>query len=111
MIRCIPPPRSLLFFLVALLTVFSLANAKCYNYDGSPSKDVFKPCNGSAEASMCCQIGPASNKEDVCGTGSEYGLCGFTGSQLYRESCTDPTWKSPACLKLCINGAGTSLLL
>jgi hypothetical protein len=25
---------------------------------------------------------------------------------IWRESCTDPTWKDPACIKLFVNGTG-----
>ncbi|CAI4213252.1 unnamed protein product [Parascedosporium putredinis] len=46
-------------------------------------------------ASMCCNVGTG----DVC---RDNGLC-FNPSveHLWRESCTDPTWKDPACVKLC----------
>jgi hypothetical protein len=56
---------------------------------------------------VCCHTGSDENGGDLCGSGSTYGLCGVTGTQLWRESCTDPTWESPACLKLCTTGAGT----
>ncbi|PQE24366.1 Transmembrane alpha-helix domain protein [Rutstroemia sp. NJR-2017a BVV2] len=67
---------------------------------------IYKPCNGSAPVSMCCLLGygTSHNGGDQCGSGSTYGLCGVTGTQLWRESCTDQTWQSPVCLKLCVGG-------
>lgn len=97
--------RSLLPFLVLLSQLLSLVSAKCYNYDGTASTSAFKACNGTG-VSMCCQLGASDDNGDVCGSGSTFGLCGVTGSELTRESCTDPTWKDPACLKLCVTGAG-----
>jgi hypothetical protein len=100
------PTRSLLSLLVVLFLLLSSISAKCYNYDGTPSTSAFKACNGTA-ISMCCELGVSDNNNgDVCGSGSTYGLCGVTGQQLSRGSCTDPTWKDPACLKLCIEGTG-----
>lgn len=65
---------------------------------------TYKPCNGSAPVSMCCHLGVINNGGDECGSGSTYGLCGISGTQLWRESCTDKTWQSPLCLKLCVGG-------
>ena len=33
------------------------------------------------------------------------GLCSG-GGHVFRDSCTDPTWKSPFCLQLCTVGNG-----
>jgi len=56
---------------------------------------------------MCCAI---QNRDpvsiDVCG---KNGLCGnglISNTSFWRESCTDPTWQSESCLKLCITGLG-----
>jgi hypothetical protein len=99
-------PGSLLSFIVLhSLLSSSLASPKCYNYDGTQSTNAFTACNDAGD-SMCCLLGESDHTGDVCGSGTMYGLCGINGTQLSRESCTDPTWKSPACLKLCVDGNG-----
>lgn len=103
--------QSLLLVFVALFPVSfcDAAETKCYNFDGTPADASFKPCNGTAGVSMCCQLGEASNGGDTCGSGSSYGLCVTgLGSQLWRRSCTDSSWRDPRCLPLCIAGNGIS---
>ncbi|KAI2639045.1 hypothetical protein GGS26DRAFT_371534 [Hypomontagnella submonticulosa] len=80
------------------------AAATCYRPDGSAVDDTYMPCDTDADVSMCCHLAFTNNGGDLCGSGPSYGLCGVTGTQLWRESCTDPTWKSPACLNLCTTG-------
>ncbi|KAF7877288.1 hypothetical protein EAF04_000971 [Stromatinia cepivora] len=82
---------------------------QCYSYEGVEMDPTYKPCNGSAPVSMCCHLGVINNGGDECGSGSTYGLCGITGSQLWRESCTDKTWQSPLCLKLCVGANDTEI--
>ena len=55
---------------------------------------------------MCC----ATNNRAVPNTPRKDGLC-QNGGTIWRESCTDPTWKSPSCVKLCIDGISTSTRL
>lgn len=66
---------------------------------------LYMPCNTTAAVSMCCATGPERTDPDVC---VDHGLChnSYYGNQLWRESCTDPTWKDPACTKLFLNGTG-----
>ena len=68
---------------------------------------LYAPCNTTAPFSMCCAIGPDRGGPDTC---LENGLChnAYYGNkdQTWRESCTDPTWKDPACIKLFLNGTG-----
>ena len=62
---------------------------------------------------MCCVTSgrSAPDHPDIC---QANGLCqGFAYdgtklvvSGLWREACTDPTWRSPACLRLCDRGVG-----
>ncbi|KAL8861908.1 MAG: hypothetical protein Q9178_001777 [Gyalolechia marmorata] len=52
---------------------------------------------------MCC----GTNNRAVPDTPRKDGLC-QNGVTIWRESCTDPTWKSPSCVKLCIDGISTS---
>ncbi|KAF6843234.1 hypothetical protein CMUS01_02277 [Colletotrichum musicola] len=65
----------------------ALTNAKDYKYE---------PCEDNGH-SMCCN----TVSGDKC---QPNGLCWNEGGRLtWRESCTDPTWQSPKCLKLCIH--------
>src|SRR5436305_7092778 len=87
--------------------------AQCYHPYGSvviPSD--YKPCNSvEGQFSMCCATFRA-NDADTC---LANGLCrnyaeNSQGNGIdllwWRESCTDPTWKSPYCLQLCVTGSG-----
>ncbi|KAF7956050.1 hypothetical protein EAE96_004971 [Botrytis aclada] len=82
---------------------------QCYSYEGDEMDPTYRPCNGSAPVSMCCHLGVISNGGDECGSGSTYGLCGISGTQLWRESCTDKTWQSPLCLRLCVGANDTEI--
>ncbi|KAH9228255.1 hypothetical protein K456DRAFT_1729528 [Colletotrichum gloeosporioides 23] len=56
----------------------------------------YEPCEGNGH-SMCCNVVSG----DKC---QADGLCWNEGGRLtWRESCTDPTWQSPKCVKLCIS--------
>lgn len=78
--------------------------AACYFPNGSDrnaeyGSEVYQPCNRSAEHSMCCRA-----KDHTCRSD---GLCFDSWSRLvWRESCTDATWNSSACVKLCTSGTG-----
>lgn len=74
--------------------------------------DTYQPCgNGisSDNFNMCCAIqGRSSNGHDIC---EKNGLCGnaaIGNTSFWRESCTDRTWQSESCLKLCITGSAES---
>lgn len=98
----------------------------CYNpplssgVAGTIQVDAYTSCNGiyppldflclidphqtnlliaSQEVSMCCRsIVVAGDPPDAC---LPNGLCvntAGTAPTYWRESCTDPTWKSPICL-------------
>ncbi|KAL0945031.1 uncharacterized protein CTRU02_202918 [Colletotrichum truncatum] len=103
---------------------FALANivfAACYTHNGtdrnsiSPDKgNNYSPCLQN-EHSMCCRL----KNDPYTDTCRQDGLCwNAQRGQLWRESCTDPTWQSPNCLKLCvdpipgnIDGSGTQWLM
>ncbi|KAF2673290.1 hypothetical protein BT63DRAFT_421454 [Microthyrium microscopicum] len=82
-----------------------IAVDRCYHPDGSSANTDYQPCH-QGRVSMCCAIGravsdPAYNKcrpDDLC---MEKGRA---IGNVYRESCTDPTWKDPHCLQLCSSG-------
>ncbi|KAF6843235.1 hypothetical protein CMUS01_02278 [Colletotrichum musicola] len=61
--------------------------------------DTYRPCSPLSEGhTMCCNTQPGDQCRDD-------GLCWNPRMRfLWRESCTDRTWESPRCLKLCING-------
>lgn len=96
-------------FFVALCTYFILGiDATCYYPNGTAafSGDQF-PCNAaSGVESMCCSTSYQGNmsepdrctKDGLCDSSNNYGVS--------RATCTDPTWKDPACLNLCTSGRG-----
>ena len=56
---------------------------------------------------MCCAIRRDGGSADIC---EKNGLCGnplIDQNDFWRESCTDQSWQSESCLKLCVNGEGT----
>lgn len=95
----------------ALLPVYTTAT--CYFPDGSiQSSDIYQPCKSGSNADgfrMCC-----GTNRDLAGnvpndTCRPDGLCDYISvsngvNQTWRESCTDPTWDSPNCIKFCLDG-------
>src|SRR5258708_7701358 len=88
-----------------------MATPACYTPNGTNINTsynasdgwLYATCHPDGSPSMCCAIGPGRDgTQDIC---LSNGLC---SNQLviWRESCTDPTWKDPACLKLFVNGTG-----
>lgn len=85
--------------------LFPLVFAQCYLPNGTDrhaaanaGNGKWTPCPGGSTNghTMCCN----TNTGDQC----RDGLCWNEGSKLlWRESCTDPTWQSIGCLKLCIS--------
>ncbi|KAL8784137.1 MAG: hypothetical protein Q9195_009161 [Heterodermia aff. obscurata] len=98
---------------LSLAFLFSTATAACYYQNGTdvtkfnPANKSYQPCNVTAQASMCCRINlDAGSPKDHC---RPDGLCDSPNHEfLWRESCSDPTWKSPHCQKLCLNYDGPS---
>jgi hypothetical protein len=83
--------------------------AQCYRPDGSTTDTDYQPCYQSAGHSMCCATNRTNAYVNKCRPDN---LCWqVDGGVIWRESCTDPTWKDPACLQLCTEGFGTSLVL
>ena len=97
------PGRIPCFALLFSALLFDLSTADpplCYFLDGTVA-DGQVPCNAAAtngtdNASACCQ-----------GVGDGYctqnGLCLY-GGILARSSCTDKSWKSLKCPRVCTNG-------
>ncbi|KAF2807441.1 uncharacterized protein BDZ99DRAFT_573268 [Mytilinidion resinicola] len=75
-------------------------SSACYFPDGTNTNAAFVPCNQTAieegKHTSCCAPG------DMCFTN---GICKANNSnQLnwnWRDACTDPTWKDPACPNYC----------
>ena len=65
------------------------------------------PCNASAEVSTCCA------PYNIC---LSNGLCAFNvtlsagNPQYYTSLCTDNSWQSPECMKICKNNITGSCL-
>ena len=110
------PIYSLIYrVLVLVVLVASETNIKpCYTPMGESRNKQFNvsngffyaPCDNIKEHSMCCAIGYGKDisKADSC---RPDGLCYNQGADVYwRESCTDPTWEHPSCIKLFVNGTG-----
>ncbi|KAF2177115.1 hypothetical protein K469DRAFT_697475 [Zopfia rhizophila CBS 207.26] len=75
-------------FIYGVLSI-NAAQAECFYPNGTnrnlnPAKGHWMPCNEAAN--------------DEC---QENGLCSNANGLVWREGCTDPTWESPSCLKLC----------
>lgn len=106
-------PLLFLTTLILLFSLFSSVRAQCYYPNGTlePSP-VYQPCgsgSGSDTFTMCCASnGTNGAPADKC---LNNGLCSYidlaTGTnQTWRESCTDPSWRSPSCVKFCLEGSG-----
>lgn len=93
--------------LIALFVLDTVA-AACYYPNGTDRNaefptDIFYPINPEDDFSMCCSNNGDQPRID--------GLClNRLGTIIWRESCTDRTWTSPKCIKLCA-GTSTGMLL
>ena len=93
------------YLLASSLFARTLLAVTCYHPNGQIVTDLdYEPCDQAAAATgtMCCNLNRA-NFPDTCASN---GLC-RNGGDTFRDSCTDPTWKSPMCLQqLCTAGFG-----
>lgn len=93
-----------LFVLVFCFGILcSLGHAACYYPNGIAMGEVdrifnYTLCDSNTEFSMCCAAGNTCRPDGLCFTDST--------ELIYRKGCTDPTWASPSCVKLCYNGIG-----
>ena len=80
----------------------SFAHAKCYFPSGKELGVKYRPCVSGREFDSCCNDGMDECRPD--------GLClNIDHHEIWRVGCTDPTWKSSSCIKLCYTGLGIVL--
>jgi hypothetical protein len=91
-----------------LLSLYVTAvSATCYAPDSTVIELGSQPCdNVSGAHSMCCATNRTTNADQCL----KNGLCYNPNGGLYwREGCTDPTWTSEACSRLCRSGRMSSI--
>lgn len=94
------------------LSLIDAAITNCYYPNGTDRnegfrRDTYFPINPGDDFSMCCShLGDKPRSDGLCANAD--------GSIIWRESCTDRTWSSPKCIKLCAGprpgNAASSLL-
>ena len=94
-------------FLFCLSLIFPQCYASCYFPNGA-SADILddlplmQPCNETPGVqSMCCMtqtigVFESCNADNLC--------VNDENTVLAQGTCTDETWRDPACLNLCISG-------
>ena len=96
-------------FLFTLPYILRPISATCFTPNGTDRNALsdtngetwFQPCETGNGYSMCCATSRSKFPDDC----RSDGLChNQAASLVWRESCTDPTWQSPSCIKLCITG-------
>jgi hypothetical protein len=107
--------------LLSVLYLVPLISATCYYPDGTIETSTdYMPCVATVGTfSMCCATNRAHYPDQCLPNGlchnpcATSGNCGDSaGGQYWRESCTDPSWSSPYCLKnVCANPAVSILSL
>ena len=84
----------------SLLDVAAMSSATCYYPNGVPSQGGDIPCS-SGDGGQCCPQG---------WTCQDNGLCYLENQQYYgRYTCTDQSWKSDQCPKICTESASCSI--
>ncbi|KAA6406787.1 MAG: hypothetical protein FRX48_09511 [Lasallia pustulata] len=106
-------PLSLHGLCLVILLALPRVNSQCYfpNRTQNTNSD-YQPCPPAAQglASMCCATNRTSNPDTchpngLCEGHGEVGAGFDPEAPYYRESCTDKSWNSTYCLKLCIGAA------
>ena len=99
---------------IFLLHIVAFSSANCFLPNGTDRNTILWDSHGidyqpsgygspADDFQMCC----ATNNRETPDLPRKDGLCNDLAG-IWRESCTDPTWKSPSCVKLCIDGIGMS---
>ncbi|KAL8991591.1 MAG: hypothetical protein Q9169_007826 [Polycauliona sp. 2 TL-2023] len=82
-----------------ILFLVDTVTAACYLPNGVDRnkdlpRDTYRPVNPGDDVSMCCsRLGDKPRPDGLCENKD--------GTIIWRESCTDRTWQSPKCIKLC----------
>ena len=99
--------------LIALITLVQTVTASvtCYGPNGTANIEdccggAYSPCNGIS--GMCCALGRTINEQHQRNAWVMASCYQENNGELWRESCTDPTWQDPSCLKLCLDGSKLS---
>ena len=88
-----------IFLLTCFLITIVKAQKSCYYPDGTLASD-HRPCLPSQEHSACCAVNN-SQGADYC---LSSGLCLGRGyGFMWRNSCTDVTWRHMSCPSFCAN--------
>lgn len=96
--------RGILSFLLVQAVIVSTATAtKCYFSDGSDTGSEMQPCFPSSSVSACCSTNKKGDwQNDVC---LQNGLCIAQVAQysgmIFQNACTDKSWGSPDCPRIC----------
>ncbi|KAL8885102.1 MAG: hypothetical protein Q9215_006987 [Flavoplaca cf. flavocitrina] len=109
--------RNRLVATTIFLHIVAFASANCFLPNGTDRNSILWDSHGidyqpsgygspSDDFQMCC----ATNNRETPDVPRKDGLCNDLAG-IWRESCTDPTWKSPSCVKLCIDGVGMPSIL
>lgn len=84
---------------LAVLALITVVSATCYlpngidRNKGFPNATYFPISSGDGFSMCCSKLGDKPREDGLCEN--------FDGSVIWRESCTDRTWQSPKCIKLC----------
>ncbi|KAK7928320.1 hypothetical protein PG985_005318 [Apiospora marii] len=89
-----------------LVSCATAQEVTCWAPDGKTQADneTYVPCNKlgiqqDGIFSSCCALDGPAERRDTC---SSLGLCNGPDNRLRRGFCTDKTWKSKACVDVCI---------
>lgn len=87
-------------WLVLFFQIFcSSVHATCYLPNGNehtmPNVKFFE-CDSSQKYTMCCGTGDRCRSDGLCDS--------LFYERVFRNGCSDPTWQSPNCVKLCDSG-------
>src|SRR5437667_12860563 len=88
--------NELLLLILLSSSVVQCSSPQCY-WPSGPADDAHAAC-AIGRVSMCCYTNVTSGISDQC---TSQGLCESKGV-TYRDSCTDPTFRSPYCSQLCL---------
>ena len=80
-----------------LLSLRVSAECFCPNDTADSTGTSFAPCKPSGP-SMCCQTNTSHATSDT--RMSDEFCIPLDNNNIWRKTCTDPTWKDPACINL-----------